>query len=125
MYKIALNQIIDRDIETGVAEYHRYCKLEQMKSLWKKIWALKIPPKVQVYAWRAYKDVLPAKLRLLSNGKNFGVDYYLCPRDEESSQHLLLECLYMTHAIHVVGILEHPLRITREDTLQRFTTSSS
>ena len=33
-------------------------------AIWKKIWKMKVPNKIQHFIWRAAKDLLPTKLNL-------------------------------------------------------------
>ena len=60
--------------------------------LWKKMWQLKFPPKVRIFAWRACMNGLPTMLNLGKRGVNTDA---LCPlygKELESTIHALLLC---------------------------------
>ena len=46
--------------------------------LWKKVWQLKLPAKVRVFALRACIDGLPTRLNLAKRGLNVGAECPLC-----------------------------------------------
>ncbi|KAL8469388.1 hypothetical protein ACS0TY_032283 [Phlomoides rotata] len=60
--------------------------------VWKKLWALKIPPKVKHWFWRTCRDFLRTKARL--RYKHIPVDSMcvLCGKDRETSWHLYMQC---------------------------------
>ena len=60
--------------------------------LWKKVWQLKLPVKVRIFAWKACMDGLPTKLKLAKRGLNVGVECPLCEKAVESSSHALIYC---------------------------------
>ena len=33
-------------------------------SMWKRIWAMNVPPKVRIFVWKAYSNILPTKANL-------------------------------------------------------------
>ena len=62
-YKITHNLIIEERILEGAGRYHKYRELESLQPMWKRIWTMKVPPKVSVYSWRTCRDILPTKKR--------------------------------------------------------------
>ena len=32
--------------------------------MWKRIWAMNVPPKVRIFVWKAYSNILPTKANL-------------------------------------------------------------
>ena len=60
--------------------------------LWKKVWQLKLPAKVKIFAWRACIDGLPTRLNLVRKGLNVGADSPLCGKVAESTSHALIFC---------------------------------
>ncbi|XP_030930791.1 uncharacterized protein LOC115956606 [Quercus lobata] len=58
--------------------------------LWKKVWQLKLPAKVRIFAWKACMDGLPTKLKLAKRGLNVGAECPLCEKAVESSSHALI-----------------------------------
>ena len=60
--------------------------------LWKKVWQLKLPAKVRIFAWRACIDGLPTRLNLVKRGLNVGADCPLCGKVVESTSHALIFC---------------------------------
>ena len=60
--------------------------------LWKRMWHLKIPAKIRIFAWRACMNALPTRMNLYRREVNLDV---LCPmRDQEAESiaHSLLLC---------------------------------
>ena len=60
--------------------------------LWKKVWQLKLPTKVRIFAWRACIDGLPTRLNLAKRGLNVGTECPLYEKAVESSNHALIYC---------------------------------
>uniref|UniRef100_A0A803QR46 Uncharacterized protein n=1 Tax=Cannabis sativa TaxID=3483 RepID=A0A803QR46_CANSA len=61
-------------------------------SFWRKLWHLKIPPKVKNFMWRAVSDVLPTCLQLSSKGVSVSPMCPVCHHTAESATHILLSC---------------------------------
>lgn len=60
--------------------------------LWRKLWQLKVPPKVKTFLWRACREVLPVKEKLSRKGID---NSQLCPaynEEVESVMHALVLC---------------------------------
>ena len=66
--------------------------LDSRTRLWKKVWQLKLPAKVRIFAWRACIDGLPTRLNLAKRGLNVGAECPLCEKAVESSSHALIYC---------------------------------
>ena len=60
--------------------------------VWKTIWALKLPPKVRNFIWRACSNILPTKENLHSRRVKVEPRYDICCQQPESTSHLLWEC---------------------------------
>lgn len=58
--------------------------------LWKKMWQLKILPKVRIFSWRACMNGLPTMLNLGRRGVNIDALCPLCGKEVESTIHALL-----------------------------------
>lgn len=61
---------------------------------WKKLWALKVPPKVKHLMWRAATGCLPSKTQLHQKHVNVNVFCPLCNQDPETIDHVLLKCSF-------------------------------
>ncbi|KAL8461911.1 hypothetical protein ACS0TY_033110 [Phlomoides rotata] len=59
---------------------------------WKKLWNLKIPPRVKHWFWRVCRDFLPTKVRLRQKHIPINSLCGLCGKDIESSWHLFMQC---------------------------------
>lgn len=59
---------------------------------WKRIWKLKVPPKVRVFWWRVIHEFLPARLILHRRHLEPIPNCEVCGGDEESIRHVLIEC---------------------------------
>lgn len=57
--------------------------------LWKKIWQLKIPPKIRIFTWKACQNALPTMLNLRRSGVDTDGTCPLCGQDVESICHAL------------------------------------
>ena len=60
--------------------------------LWKKMWQLKIPPKVKIFSWRACINGLPTCVNLRNRGIRNDALCFLCKKAPESTQHALILC---------------------------------
>ena len=60
--------------------------------LWKKIWLLKLPAKVRIFAWRACMNGLPTLLNLGKREVSIDALCPLCGKDFESTTHALIRC---------------------------------
>lgn len=59
---------------------------------WKDIWNLKIPLKVKHFVWRAVRDCLPTKDRLIIKKVEVDSACPVCNLNEETVLHLLIQC---------------------------------
>ena len=64
----------------------------ELKSLWKKIWGLKVPGKVRNLVWRACKNALPTKMNLLHRKVVTSAVCELCNLHTEDPAHALYHC---------------------------------
>ena len=69
---------MEEKIAAGHEGYHKHRDLESMQALRKKLWGLRISPKMRVLGWRACSNVLPTKSRLQSKGIIVNQECYLC-----------------------------------------------
>lgn len=60
--------------------------------LWKRIWQLKIPPKIRIFTWKACVNALPTMLNLKKRGVNTDGMCPLCGKEGESIPHSLFKC---------------------------------
>ena len=60
--------------------------------LWKKMWHLKIPAKIRIFAWRTCMNGLPTKLNLCKRGVNISPLCPICDQEVESIAHVLFQC---------------------------------
>ena len=65
---------------------------DQRTPLWRKIWHLKIPEKIRIFAWRACMNGLPPRLNLCRRGVNIDPVCPMCEQEPESISHSLLHC---------------------------------
>ncbi|GMN53247.1 hypothetical protein TIFTF001_022384 [Ficus carica] len=59
---------------------------------WRKLWSSPIPPKVRLFVWRAFHEILPTMVSLRIRGVDCDV---ICPRCKdvmESTSHAILDC---------------------------------
>lgn len=59
----------------------------------KKLWKVKIQPKLRLFLWRAVSGALTVANRLQSRGMNVDVECKLCHNNAEPINHVLFECV--------------------------------
>ena len=60
--------------------------------LWKKMWELKLPAKIRIFAWKVCIDGLPTRLNLGRRGLNIETKCPPCEKALESTSHALIYC---------------------------------
>jgi ribonuclease HI len=63
-----------------------------MERIWKQVWSLQVPKKIQVFIWRALKDSLPSKLNLKKRHVVEDPACEMCAAPTEDILHALWEC---------------------------------
>ena len=64
----------------------------QDKRMWNNVWTLNTPPKVQIFIWRAYSDILPTWANLLWCKVQIDPTCTFCGHSDETKSHILWEC---------------------------------
>ena len=59
---------------------------------WKKMWHLKIPVKIRIFAWRACMNGLPTRLNLTKRGVNISPRCPIYDQELEFTTHSLIQC---------------------------------
>ena len=62
------------------------------KSIWKVIWALDVPPRIQLFEWRVRVQVLAIRSNIARRIPNFDMKCEICGHLEDSDSHTLFEC---------------------------------
>ena len=62
------------------------------RAIWKNIWALKVPPKVRMFVWRACYNILPTRENLHRRKVMVDPQCEICCQKSESVGHILWEC---------------------------------
>ena len=57
--------------------------------VWRSIWALNTPPKVQNFLWRAYANILPTRANLQRRKVKVDAHCAICRHHEETVNHIL------------------------------------
>ncbi|KAL5781846.1 hypothetical protein ACOSP7_006875 [Xanthoceras sorbifolium] len=65
-----------------------------LQKWWKVLWHLNIPPKVRIFIWRLYYDVVPALLNLVVRKILVSPLCPLCGLVDESTTHALFWCKF-------------------------------
>jgi hypothetical protein len=68
--------------------------------MWKEVWSLQVPKKIQVFMWRSLKDSLPSKLNLKKKHVVEDPTCELCGAPTEDILHALWVC---PHACKLPG----------------------
>ncbi|XVE76019.1 hypothetical protein DITRI_Ditri12bG0139200 [Diplodiscus trichospermus] len=64
----------------------------KVRGEWRKMWNLKIPPKVKTFLWRACQDTLPKKVKLQSRGVAVSLTYVMCDYAMENACPYVIGC---------------------------------
>ena len=93
-----------RGVFTVKSAYHIAAKLQSDKDLgessfgdsrsiiWKKLWKMKLPPKIKIFAWRACVNSLPVYVKMAERRIQLCCDCPVCGEDFESLTHALILC---------------------------------
>lgn len=68
------------------------CKSDAIKIPYKQIWKVKVPPWVSFFVWEASRECILTIDKLRRRDKVLVNAYYLCKRNEETCNHVLLWC---------------------------------
>ena len=60
--------------------------------LWKKMWHLKIPAKVRIFAWRLCMKTIPSMLNMSNKGIQVDLTCPICYGEPESTEHAIIYC---------------------------------
>ena len=60
--------------------------------LWRKMWHLKLPAKVRIFAWQACVNGLSTRMNMVTRGLDVDATYPMCGKKGESTKHALLYC---------------------------------
>ena len=60
--------------------------------IWKKLWKLKLPPKVKIFSWRACVNGLNVYVKMAERGIHLSCDCPVCGEESESLTHALILC---------------------------------
>lgn len=66
----------------------------EVSGFWKKMWKLRVPPKIKNMLWRAVSNCLPTKSLLRSKHVNVNQICPLCQVDRETTVHCLVNCSF-------------------------------
>ena len=64
----------------------------QMSTIWKSVWLLQVPRKIQMFMWQALKDSLPTKLNLMRRHILMDPVCELCQSTTEDILHVVWSC---------------------------------
>ena len=89
--------------------------------VWKKIWRLKVPPKIRIFWWRVVQEFLPARQILYQRHVEPIANCDVCGAEEESIRHVLSECTvaraFWNQAKDLTGVklpTQHPVTWARD-----------
>ena len=72
-YKTYWNSQIEQQRQENQEYNQLFSTLSQYKQVWKSIWEMKIQPKIKIFTWRAARNILPTRNRLLSKIFRYGI----------------------------------------------------
>lgn len=85
-YKIAMDLSINADVQEHEG--------------WKKLWALKLPPKVKIFLWRLGRNCLPVRDNLQKKRISVPLVCGLCNNGMENNWHLFISCRFAQDCWH-------------------------
>ena len=60
--------------------------------IWKKVWSLKLPPKIRIFSWRACVNGLPVLSKMAEKGIKTSCICPVCDEEAENLYHALISC---------------------------------
>lgn len=76
----------------GLYEQPSSCSDPHQKSWWKFLWWLSIPPKVRIFWWRAFNNIIPTEQNLLAHHVPVTERCTMCQFNWDTSIHALFSC---------------------------------
>ncbi|GER44715.1 RNA-directed DNA polymerase (reversetranscriptase)-related family protein, partial [Striga asiatica] len=73
--------------------------------VWRMIWNLKLPPRVHLFVWRLYLNVLPTPDNLARRNVTFDGACPLCSSATSTSLHTFFDCSFTLQALRIAGLL--------------------
>ena len=61
-------------------------------ALWKKVWSIKLPPKVKNFLWRLYNHCLPTKDLLIYRRLDVDPAFPFCANEMATALHVFTQC---------------------------------
>ncbi|CAM8885121.1 unnamed protein product [Rhodiola kirilowii] len=65
---------------------------ERLQSFWRRVWRLKVQPKVKIFAWRMYHNFLPSADNLVRRHCSVNTECQTCGWKKETTMHTLVQC---------------------------------
>ena len=84
-YYIAAKLQLDKDLGESSSG-------DSSSIIWKKLWKLKLPPKIKIFSWRACVNGLPVYVKMAERGIHLSCDCPVCGEEYESLTHALILC---------------------------------
>lgn len=71
----------------------RQASSSSISMMWKKLWEIKVIPRIKMFLWRACTESLPTRVKLWQRKCMDDPRCILCGEEEESLNHLMLRCI--------------------------------
>lgn len=75
--------------------------------VWKLMWKVKVPYKVNLFVWKLLHDSIPTLLTLKNRGIPTNSSCPMCKEEEDSTSHLFLQCLFARACWHGSSLVVH------------------
>uniref|UniRef100_A0A803P6L1 Reverse transcriptase zinc-binding domain-containing protein n=1 Tax=Cannabis sativa TaxID=3483 RepID=A0A803P6L1_CANSA len=79
-------------LATSLEEQHASSTSNQHSDWWKYFWNLKLPPKIRIFAWKVFQNILPTAAALFKRKVLDSGECALCKSNWESIGHALFGC---------------------------------
>ena len=76
----------------GSMDMGEYSSGDPFAQIWKKVWSLKLPPKIRIFSWRACVNGLPVRSKMATKGILTSCICPVCDEETENLSHALISC---------------------------------
>jgi hypothetical protein len=71
---------------------------------WRRLWNLKIPPKIKLFLWRSCQDCIPTRARLLQKGIEVNDVCVFYGSAGETQEHVFVHCSFVKCCWQKIGL---------------------
>lgn len=97
---------------------------DMISTWWKSFWTIKIPRKIQIFAWRGYHEILPTTKGLERRNVHFHSNCPLCGFGKDSKVPFLARILGHKEDISFKGVLLYATKLLEKEDFSKLLLTS-